>query len=78
MQVGGEVYFLRGWSKFVDPDDTRKTWYWKESSGEATWEFPRHEAEPVLSNGDIPKGWEVFIDEDGDYWWYNDILNFYT
>ena len=78
MSHEGDVYIVSGWNVYCDPSQKTNLWYGKESSGEATWDFPRHDAETVFSKRDIPNGWEVFRDEDGGYWWWNEARNFYT
>ena len=75
----GDVYIVPGWTKHFDQENTSNYWYWKEASGEATWNFPRHDAVKVYSKRDVPDGWAVYYDDvSGFYWWWNEARNFYT
>ena len=74
----GDVYFVRGWTVFTDPADKLRCWYWKEASGEATWNFPADDAVIAFSKRDVPDGWDVYRDEKGTVWWWHEARNCYT
>ena len=74
----GYVYFVRGWTVFTDPADKLRCWYWKEASGEATWNFPADDAVIAFSKRTVPDGWEVYRDEKGTVWWWHEARNCYT
>ena len=55
----GDVYIVRSWTAYCVPGHATQLWY-GHANGQASWHFPRHDAETVFSKRAIPDGWEVF------------------